>query len=381
MSMRETLKRKNEDLRADLESMAELATTANVVAELEPYRASFLAWAARLLAKAQENLSLLSVGQDALLVDVLSETSTLVQFTRIFKFRYLRAFYRAANWDRVCLRTISWLHSQHPETAACPAVFADDDVSVIPSKGLPFYFFPCLEQRRLRFQPLLFHEFGHVLYKCHDQEMDALVGDFQQAVEAELLPVSQRNDQYAQEQARLRQSIVETWYKWLQEFFCDAVGLVVGGPCYLNAFSEYINRFQAADYYRQPSDLHGSTHPVSSLRIQLLTERAETQGYSEPAERVRRDWAGTVSLLGTREDYHGFYTSALKRTLTQTLDDMLVEAGPRQCTPEEATGIGWEDDLQNVVVVLNRAWLVYFDTPAQFPAWESALLDRVYGLR
>ena len=167
-------------------------------------------------------------------------------------------------------QTIAWLHAGHPEIACqLSRLFADDDVIIIPAKGLPFYFFPCLEQRGLRFQPLFFHEFGHLLYKCHEQELDVLVGEFQQVVESELLPASQRN-QYAQEQARIRQSIVETWYKWTQEFFCDAVGLVIGGPSFLNAFSEYVNKFQLSDYYRQPSDLHGSTHPISRLRIELL---------------------------------------------------------------------------------------------------------------
>ena len=280
----------------------------------------------------------------------------------------------------MCLRTIAWLHAVHPETAAYPAVFADDDVSIIPAKGLPFYFFPCLEQRGLRFQPLFFHEFGHLLYKCHEQELDVLVGEFQQIVESELLPASQRNDQYAEEQARIRQSVVETWYKWTQEFFCDAVGLVIGGPSFLNAFSEYVNKFQLSDYYRQPSDLHGSTHPISRLRIELLAERADANGFDQHSTRVVDQWTETANLLNLTEDHHGFYTASLKSALSQTLSDMLVEVSPRKCTEQEAAGKGWNSQPHNLVALLNQTWLKYFEGPGEFQGWERSVLEQAYGL-
>ncbi len=381
MTIRETLNRKNQDLKNDLQKIAGMVSTATIVPELEPYRVTFLAKIGRLLAMSQENLNLLATGQESLIADVLSETSTLLQLVRIYKSRYLRGIYRATKWDRICLRTINWLHTQHHETNAYPAVFADDDVSIIPTKGIPFYFFPCLEQQGLRFQPLFFHEFGHLLYKCHEQELDSLVGDFQQIVESELLPASQRNDQYAQEQARVRQSVVETWYKWIQEFFCDAVGLTIGGPCFLNAFSEYINKFQSSDYSRQPSDLHGSTHPISFLRMQLLVERAQDNGFVADAARVMEQWNQTASLLGVTHDHHGFYTTSLKSAVRATLRDMLVEVSARQCTGKEAAGLDWQAQPLNLVAVLNQVWLKYFEDPARFHEWESSLLEQIYDLR
>ncbi len=381
MKTRDALKRKNQDLRQDLQKIVELVSTTQIVTELEPYRVAFLARTRQLLATSEQNLAWLDTGQDSLVPDVLSETSTLLQYVRLLKFRYLRGLYRTRDWDRVCLKTIAWVHKQHPQTADFPPVFADDDVSIIPSRGLPFYFFPCLEQRGLRFQPLFFHEFGHLLYKCHEQELDSLVGEFQRRVESELLPASQRNDQYAQEQARVRQSVVETWYKWVQEFFCDAVGLAIGGPCFLNAFSEYIGKFQPADYYRQPSDLHGSSHPVSWLRIKLLVESAERHGFGKDAGRVREHWNDTANLLHVSEDHHGFYTASLKSFLVQTLDDMLVEAAPHQCSNDEAAGNGWELEPANLVALLNKVWLEYLEHPSEFQKWEGMLLDQVYGLR
>jgi len=380
MKIRENLKRRNEDVKQDLEQIVTLVSGSRIVGELEPYRVAFLARTQQLLTSCRENLALLATNEDSLLPDVLSETSTLLQYARLLKFRYLRGFYRAMDWDRVCLRTIAWLHSHHEQTKNCPAAFADDDVSIVPSKGLPFYFFPCLEQRGLKFQPLFFHEFGHLLYKCHELELDSLVGDFQQIVESELLPASQRNDKYAQEQARVRQSIVETWYKWIQEFFCDAVGLEIGGPCFLYAFSEYIAKFQLADYSRQAPDLHGSSHPVSWLRVKLLVERAQRKGFADDARWVLDHWNDTASLLKVNEDHHGFYTTSLNARLTQTLDDMLVEVSPRQCSNDEAAGLQWDSQPENLIGLLNHVWPRYFMDTTKFQAWEAGVLAKLYGL-
>jgi hypothetical protein len=381
MRIRKTLRRKNHDLKQDLEALVRLVGSARVVGELEPYRAALLMRIEELLAISGHNLACLETGEDSLLPDLLSETSTLLQHVRLIKVRHLRGLYRAADHDRVCLQTISWLHGRHERTRAYPAVFADDDVSIIPSRRLPFYFFPCLEQQGLRFQPLFFHEFGHLLYQCHEQELNALVEEFQQTVEAELLPASQRNDRYAQEQAWQRQSIVETWYKWVQEFYCDAVGLAIGGPSFLNALAEYIGSFRPADYYRQASDLHGSSHPLSWLRIKLLAERAARAGYGSDADRVLEIWNDTASLLRVGEDHHGFYTASLTPSLVQTVDDMVVEAAPYQCNEDEVAGIGWDARPLNLVAVLNKVWLQYFEDPGDFQNWETVVLERMYGLR
>jgi hypothetical protein len=298
--MRDTLRKKNEALRADITGIVRLSAEAKIVSDLEPYRTALLRSATDLLLKIETNLVNLGLGQENLLPDILSETATLIQWSRLFKYRFLRPLHRASDWDRICLRTISWLHNQHADTKRYPPVFADDDISIIPSAHLiPFYFFPCLEQRTLLFQPLFFHEFGHLLYQCHKREMDDLVGEFQQAVEGALLPASQRNDQYSQVQMKVRQSVVETWYSWTQEFFCDAVGLVIGGPSFLHAFSEYMAKYQASDFYREPGNLHGSTHPVSWLRIQLLIDRARQRGYEQAAQMVIGQWKRIATLLGT----------------------------------------------------------------------------------
>src|SRR5439155_7631987 len=108
--------------------------------------------------------------------------------------------------------------------------------------------------RGLLYQALYFHEFGHLLYVCHMQEMDDLVRALQGEIEDILTPPAQRNDRHADVQTATRQTIAYTWYRWAQEFFCDAVGLTIGGPCFLRAFSGYLGTMDRGDFYRDPGD-------------------------------------------------------------------------------------------------------------------------------
>jgi hypothetical protein len=109
--------------------------------------------------------------------------------------------------------------------------------------------------------------------------MDDLVGDLQRQIQEILLPVSQRNDMHTAYQASLRQQIVNTWYRWAQEIFCDAVGFEIDGPCFVNALAEYIAELHSTDFHRSEDHLRGSTHPIMALRIELLISRARARGY------------------------------------------------------------------------------------------------------
>ena len=51
--------------------------------------------------------------------------------------------------------------------------------------------------------------------------MDDLTRSFQTTIAELLEPNVQRNDLYAQEEEKKRVIIVETWYEWMQEIFCN----------------------------------------------------------------------------------------------------------------------------------------------------------------
>lgn len=72
--------------------------------------------------------------------------------------------------------------------------------------------------------------------------MDDLVRDLQQSIARMLEPAARRNDAQARREQQRRKQIVERWYDWAQEFFCDAVGLLMGGPAFALSFSFYFGR-------------------------------------------------------------------------------------------------------------------------------------------
>jgi hypothetical protein len=209
--------------------------------------------------------------------------------------------------------------------------------------------------------------------------MNDLVADLQREVEAILIPLSQRNDRHSEAQATALQEVVDAWYKWIQELFCDAVGLAIGGPSFLDSFSEYLMRLQTGDFTRPASELAGSSHPVAWLRIQLLADRARAHGTVALADQVEDRWRDCCSALGVLEDYHGYCEPSFKDIIQRAIDDMLTEASPRQCSGEETLGSGWESGPKNLAALLNEAWIRYRKDQAGFEGWQRAVMQQFYG--
>lgn len=378
--MRQLLEARNRALSRDLEELIHALTSASIPRELEPYRDRILSVCGQLRGTVNRNMTDLALGQGQILEDVLSNTQQVMQYVRLLSARLAAPILRASPTDRLSLVAIRWVHREHAVTTSIPAAFADGDCSIWPFVHIaPIYFFPCLEQRGLLYQPLYFHEFGHLLYVCHKQEMDDLVRELQRKIEDVLIPASQRNDRHADVQTAYRQIVVDTWYRWIQEFFCDAVGLTIGGPCFLLAFSGYLGTMQQGDFYREPADLQYSTHPVPWLRLRLLAERARTAGLADLAQEVEREWGVVAHTMGVSEDYHGFYDQALSPVLTRTIDDMLTEAGPRVCSRSEAAGEEGSSESPTLVSLLNQAWSRYQGNPAAYSEWEAEAVRQLLG--
>ena len=296
---------------------------------------------------------------------------------RLLDARLAPPILRASPADGLCLATIGWLHRSHAETADYPPAFSDGDVATWPFLGLgaPLYLFPTVEQRSLLFQPLYFHEFGHLLYVCHRPELDALVGELQRTIYDSLQPASQRNDRYAARHASQRQLVVNLWYQWAQEFFCDAVGFTIGGPCFLLAFSSYLSDLVDTDFYKHADDLRLSSHPVTWLRIQFLTRRAARAGFADLANAAEEEWDTIADTLGIHEDYHGFYVEALQDPVERIVADMITEAAPRPYNESEAAGDGWSPTADTPVRLLNWAWQRLAEDSEGYAAWEAEQIE------
>ena len=99
--------------------------------------------------------------------------------------------------------------------------------------------------------------------------------------------------------------VVTAWYAWAQEFYCDAVGITIGGLCFLKAFSHFF-RTRSNDQYYVPRDQQLlRRHPVTWLRTKMLVDRARKHGLATLADGVEKAWAETAQVLGVHEDYEG----------------------------------------------------------------------------
>ena len=378
--MKERLATQNRALLRDLAELGRNLQKKKVPHELKEYRARLLEVCRQFRRKCEKNLADLLRAPE-LVEDILSETQQVTQNVRLLSTRLAGPVLRASQKDRLCLTTINWLHKGHAQTQMIPAAFADGDCAVWPFRLriAPVYFFPSVEQQGLLYQPLFFHEFGHLLYVLHKTKMDELVRDLQKRIEDLLVPSSQRNDRYADIQAGERFVVSITWYRWTQEFFCDAVGLAIGGPCFLCAFSGYLGTMDRGDFYREPEYLQGSSHPVKWLRIRLLVARAQMAGFADVVREVEEGWAVVARTMGITEDYHGYYTPAFSDAVTRTLDAMLTVANPHRWT-----GVTEQHDDRSIssiaiVSLFNHAWDKYKNDPEGYSTWEGEAMRRLLG--
>lgn len=370
--MRNVLIARNGDLADNLARIAPIIFTDPPFPELESYVRMLREYHADTSKLVRENLEYLALGEDAILDDIRSNTAQALQLVRFLSIRLLTPIVRARSTDRLSLKTISWLHNSHASTRGVPAVFVDGECAVWPTRGPfpPIYSFPADEQQGLLFQALYFHEFGHLLYVFHKPELDELVRELQAEVDDLLTPASLRNDRYAERQAAERQIVVHTWYKWAQELFCDAVGLVLGGPAFLYAISSYSGMLELGDFYRDVGDLRWSDHPITSLRIQTLSEHARTMGL-DAADRVLTEWKKLATAMEVPQDYHGFFDPRLMPAIRRTLDDMVTEVGPRAFMPDETAPRAAIAPDTTPVALVNSAWQRQHDSPQDYRNWEK----------
>jgi hypothetical protein len=371
--MRTALERRNKDLQAELKTVVRLLERAKVPDGLRPYRDRLVALARNLERIAEQNLVNLWLGRDDILEDVLSDTRLVLEFVRLLGSRLSIPVLRASTSDRLCLATLAWLHGAHTQTAKFAPAFADGQCGIWPFLTIaPVYFFPSVEQRGLRFQPLLFHEFGHLLYACHKPEMDALVGELQGEVEDLLVPGSMRNDRHAHVAAARRRVVVNAWYAWAQELFCDAVGFDIGGPSFIRAFSAHLATLAPGDFTFDPTEPGEASHPVTSLRVRFLAGRAARAGFASLADSVVAEWHEISHALGIEEDFQGYFDDALEGPVLRSIDDMLTEAAPRHFADVDLSGDDWVA-ADSPVKLFAEAWRVWDDDPKRYPRWERRL--------
>lgn len=371
--MRDLLRHNNQDLLRDLERMREPVQRA--ASALPQEMQSFYDWLiVRLDAFQQlieENLRDLDRQQDSILPDILSNTQVVTRYLQLFNRFLISPVIRVQPSDRLCLKLLSWLHAVHQKTSSIPVAMSDGDFASWPDPRFPtIYFMPPSAQRRLLYLPLFFHEFGHLLFACHKQEMEDLITDLQKQIADFLEPSQQQDGSQSPTELEQRNAIVETWFEWTQEIFCDAVGFVIGGPAYAYSFSMYFRMRSREEYYVKLDDLIGRTHPVTWLRIRLITDRARRMGLTGVATALEDSWQTIAAGMGVHEDYSGFFEPQFLPVIQQTIDDMLTEAAPYQF----ADVAGSNSPVGSPAHLVNQAWDRFFNNADDYADWEAAAI-------
>lgn len=375
--MQKQLRAQNEDLLRKVAGIMQSIAAASVPQQLEPYRVWLQELVGGLARQIERNLANLQRSGVDILPELLDQTSIITREVFLLTDRYLGPLLRARGSDDLSLKLLAWMHSGHARTCDLPVAFADGSFGSWPVELLPtLYVIPPGDQERLLHLPLCFHEFGHLLYACHRQEMDDLVQDLQQTIARTLEPVSRRDDRQAQREQRKRKLISERWYDWAQEFFCDAVGLVMAGPAFAYSFSFYFRTIGQDAYQRSFEDQMRSSHPVTWLRVRLLADRGRDLGWHAMADEIENDWKSVAEMLGIEEDYFGCYDEAFLPDLKKTIDDMLTEADPRCASVDEINYTGPVMNSLTPPALLNLAWRELYADSTKYADWEDqAVLD------
>lgn len=342
----------------------------NIPEELEPYTVWVIKACENIYQRVLENIKYLEYRQENLLKDILSRTQSIANDFAILNQRQASPILRARSSDRLSLKLLLWLHKTHYQTEDISVAVGDGVFSIWPIEP-SIYFTPCAAQQGLLSLPIFFHEFGHLLYKYHQQEMNDLVCELQAEIGNSIPLAVDRDDKYTETQERNREVIIEKWYTWTQEFYCDAVGFMMGGPSFAYAFSMYLRILGRSAYHLSIEELGRSSHPVPWIRIHLLANRARQMGYAMVATDLEEKWNKVAAALGIIEDYGGFYNAGFLPMLQQKLDDMIIETEPREFVDTEVLNQGSELVFASPVALLNIAWQKFLDDPDSYREWEE----------
>ncbi len=206
--MRAYLEESNQDMLYQIAVVQELLGKTIGCGELTPYVGQIIQICEELRRQAQRKLTDLGYGLDDTLNDILAATQSVTNFFEVVNTRLAAPVVRARPEDRLGLLVLRFLRDSHPKTASLPFGLSDGSFAIYPTDKIPpIYLVPTSRQTTLLYLPLLFHEFGHLLYARHRTELDELVKDFQTVV-ATLAPKSVRSRAGASRSSSFRRQVV-----------------------------------------------------------------------------------------------------------------------------------------------------------------------------
>lgn len=375
--MRRILEFNNRDVLREIKCIRESLAIAQFAQELQGYYEWVLIFLNQKEKIANDNLYYLSLNVDSILSEVLERTQSVTLNIRVLSAKYISPLSRYSKSDNLSVMLLKWLHDQHPQSKGIPFAVSDGNFSIYPSTEIPLlYYLPSSSQRSILHLPLFFHEFGHYLFEFHRKEMIDLIIVMQDGIEELLVKPYQQNDAKFQRDRAKAKNIVETWFDWIEEIFCDLVGLTIGGPAFLRTFSLYLRMSGREAFYLNDKELESSTHPVSWVRIKFLVERARAMGFESEALSVEKEWEQMASLMNMSPIYHGYYSSTYDKLINETLDCMLEEAAPISYSDFVSPSGHFTFGRDNFIQLVSTAWNFHDKNYTRYDEWAKSVLEQ-----
>ncbi len=374
--MREILRQKNSDILDQVERLLKYLNVSPTIPELAAYQDRIGQMCRELRNEAIQNLRRLESSSDEILIDILSETQRLSRDLDLFNRRLMGPGLRGLESDRLSLRIIHWMHLSHKETTDAPAGVSTQEFAVWPSPYYPVvYFMPASVQRHLLSQALLFHEFGHLLYAYLKPKLDNLVRELQIKIYRLSASLSDHQGAPLVIDQQQRYAIALLWYEWTQELFCDAVGLTIGGPAFLNAFIRYFCIRDRTEYNCSHEQLGTRSHPLAWIRARLLAIRAGNMGLEAVADRTNNHFDKVAEALSAKWDFYGFYNDLFLPDIQKSVDEMLMESNVYHYSRHDVSEQEWTPD-SNPVHLINQAWHHFQTEPETYGPWEERAINQ-----
>jgi len=190
-----------------------------------------------------------------------------------------------------------------------------------------------------QYQPLIAHELGHAL-------VDRV--EMNQAYHERMWEI---DESWGGD----RGEFAQYWREWYTEFFCDACGVLVFGPAYVYAISDYLHNQRPYNIFEE--------HPPNALRLRYISQLVETEFSESAVEMVRPVLDSIESHLENQEqskpeDYDTYVaedllslvSDAVQREVTNELPRVTSEIQSTQPLEEVDSGIRYR-------VEVNRKWV------------------------
>jgi len=380
--MRKILEVNNKDILREIKCIRQSLEMSSFPSELKDYYEWILSFLREKEKIVFDNLYYLSLNVDSILSEVLERTQSATLNIRVLSAKYISPLSRYSKSDNLCVMLLKWLHDQHPQSKDIPFAMSDGNFKIYPSTEIPvLYYLPSSSQRSLLHLALFFHEFGHYLFEFHRKEMIALIIEMQDGMEELLVQPFQQNDDKSQRQRAKAKSIIETWFDWIEEIFCDLVGLTIGGPAFLRTFSLYLRMSGREAFYLNDKELEGRSHPVSWIRIKFLVERAKSIGLINEAISIEKEWEQMASLMNMSAIYHGYYSLTYDKLINEALDCMLEEAAPIKYNDFISNSAEFVFGKDNFIQLVSTAWTLHDKSHTQYENWEESILNKFNGIQ